>query len=199
MTLCFATNNHHKLNEVGRLLGEPFRVLTLKEAGCEEELEEDQDTLEGNSLQKAKYVYDKIRLPTFADDSGLMVEVLNGAPGVYSARYAGPQRRDQDNIALLLKNLDGEAHRRAFFKTVVTLVNHDGIHQFEGSVQGTILRANRGTGGFGYDPVFVPDGHTVTFAEMSGAEKNEISHRSIAVNKLVHFLQSNYPVDSPHA
>ena len=196
MTICFATNNRHKLKEVQSLLGDRFSLVTLNEVGCEEELLEDQNSLEGNSLQKAEYVFKKVHLPTFADDTGLVVEALNGAPGVHSARYAGPQRRDVDNIALLLKNLEGVTNRKAHFKTIITLVDGGRIHQFEGVVNGTILHERKGTGGFGYDPVFLPDGYTTTFAEMSEQEKNEISHRAVAIKKLVDFLRLKSPVIS---
>jgi XTP/dITP diphosphohydrolase len=198
MTLCFATNNRNKLNEVQRLLGTRITVVTLNDVGCDEELLEDQNTIEGNSLQKAKYIAHQYHLPTFADDTGLVVEALQGEPGVRSARYAGPQRRDEDNIALLLKNLEGVINRKAHFKTIVTLVDGAQVHQFEGVVNGTILPERRGTGGFGYDPVFLPDGHSRTFAEMSGQEKNEISHRAAAIKKLVDFLSLKGPVTSGH-
>jgi len=196
MTICFATNNRHKLKEVQSLLGDLFTLVTLNDIGCEEELLENQDTLEGNSLEKAAYVAHKFQLPAFADDSGLFVEALEGAPGVRSARYAGSQRRDEDNIALLLKNLKGVTNRKARFKTIITFVDGARIHQFEGVVNGSILLEKRGTGGFGYDPVFLPDGFEATFGEMSGEEKNGISHRAAAVKKLVDFLREKIPVVS---
>ncbi len=198
MTICFATNNLHKLKEVQSLLGDRVALVTLKEVGCTEELSEDQNTLEGNSLQKAKYVATVCHLPTIADDTGLVVGALHGEPGVKSARYAGPQRRDEDNIALLLKNLEGVNNREAQFKTIITLVDGDRIHQFEGVVNGIILSEKKGTGGFGYDPVFLPDGHTQTFAEMSTQEKNEISHRAAAIKKLADFLRLKSPVASAY-
>lgn len=189
MTFCFATNNRHKLKEVQSLLGDRFTLVTLNEIGCDEELLESQNTLEGNSLEKAAYVANKYQLPTFADDTGLFVEALEGAPGVHSARYAGPQRSDKDNIVLLLRNLEGATNRKAHFKTIVTLVDDSRIHQFEGLVNGSILAEKRGTGGFGYDPVFLPDGYETTFGEMSREVKNEISHRAAAIKKLVDFLR----------
>jgi XTP/dITP diphosphohydrolase len=189
MTICFASNNRHKLKEMQRLLGERFRVVALSDVGYEGELLEDQNTIEGNSLQKAEHIAHRYHLPTFADDTGLVVEALHGEPGVNSARYAGPQRRDEDNVALLLKNMEGVTNRKAHFKTIITLVDGTSTHQFEGVVNGTILSEKKGTEGFGYDPVFLPDGCTATFAEMSGQEKNEISHRAAAVKKLVNFLQ----------
>lgn len=187
-SLCFATNNLHKIEEVKVALGDGLRILTLEEAGIREELPETQDTLEGNARQKALYVFDHFGLPCFADDTGLEVDVLGGAPGVYSARYAGPQRRSADNIALLLENLRGKTSRAAQFRTVIHLVLPDGQWKFEGIVRGTIREDGKGTGGFGYDPVFVPEGFEQTLAEMSLEEKNLISHRGIAIRKLAEFL-----------
>lgn len=190
MELCFATNNVYKIKEVQELLGNQYKLLTLKEIGCEEELPEERDSFAGNSLQKAEYVFRKFNLPCFADDSGLGVNALHGAPGVHSAMYAGPGRSNDENMDLLLKNLEGVTDRRAQFITVISWVEPNLVKQFEGIVHGNVLSARRGTGGFGYDPLFVPDGYTSTFAEMSGAEKNKISHRAIAFKKLVAFLQS---------
>jgi len=190
MEICFATNNRNKIKEVWQLLMPDFSLLSLSDIGCHEELAETQNTLEGNSLQKAQYVYQQYRIPCFADDSGLEVEALNGAPGVYSARYAGDQRNDKDNIDLLLKNLKGIQNRRASFRTIITLI---GIEKepsiFEGQIQGKIITAPRGTNGFGYDPVFVPEGGDRTFAEMEMHEKNALSHRAKAVKKLVGYLK----------
>lgn len=169
-------------------LGDGLRILTLEEAGIREELPETQDTLEGNARQKALYVFDHFGLPCFADDTGLEVDALGGAPGVYSARYAGPQRRSADNIDLLLENLRGKTSRAAQFRTVIHLVLPDGQWKFEGIVRGTIREDGKGTGGFGYDPVFVPEGFEQTLAEMSLEEKNLISHRGIAIRKLAEFL-----------
>jgi len=188
--LTVATNNRHKVDEILALLGNEFELLTLADIGCHEELAEDQDTLEGNSFQKASYVFEKYNEDCFADDTGLEVDALNGEPGVYSARYAGAQRNGEDNINLLLKNLSGEQNRKARFRTVVTLIRKDGVHQFEGKVEGRILSERKGNGGFGYDPVFVPDGFTETLAEMTMEEKNRISHRARAVQKLVEFLKA---------
>jgi XTP/dITP diphosphohydrolase len=189
MKLCFATNNKHKLEEVKPVVEHHFEIVSLAEIHCYEELPETRDTLEGNSLQKAEYVQQQYHIPCFADDTGLEVEALNGAPGVYSARYAGPQRSNEDNIALLLKNLVNSPKRRARFRTVITLA---GLTPqpvfFEGIVEGSILTEPRGSAGFGYDPVFQPDGHTRTFAEMTLPEKNHLSHRAIAVRKLSDYL-----------
>ena len=188
MKLCFATNNHHKLEEVMAILGESIPLLTLREIGCEEDLSETQETIAGNAYQKAKYVWDEYNFPCFADDTGLEVAALGGAPGVYSARYAGPQRSSDDNIDLLLKNLDGQTHREAQFRTVISLVMPQGEWMFEGIVEGIILQERRGSEGFGYDPVFLPKGTWKTLAQMTMEEKNSISHRAIAVKKLAEFL-----------
>jgi XTP/dITP diphosphohydrolase len=190
-TLCFATNNEHKRAEIQALLGNDYTVVGLKEIGCEEELAEDQPTLEGNSLQKAAYVFDHYKVSCFADDTGLEVEELNGEPGVYSARYAGSQRNADDNMNLLLANLSKSENKKAQFRTVITLITPQEKKQFEGVLKGTIINDKRGTGGFGYDPVFVPEGETKTLAEMTMAEKNLLSHRARAVQKLVLHLRVN--------
>jgi XTP/dITP diphosphohydrolase len=191
MRICFATNNQHKINEVWSVLPPDFSLLSLADIGCIEELEESQPTMEGNSLQKADYVFSRYGVPCFADDSGLEVEALNGAPGVYSARFAGPQRDSDDNINLLLSRLKGNANRKARFRTVVTLVGFsDNPLVFEGIIRGVINETKTGTGGFGYDPVFVPEGDVKTFAEMELAEKSIISHRTKAIEQLVTFLRS---------
>lgn len=171
------------------VLGSTLRVLSLKDIGCNEELPETQDTLFGNAQQKAKYVRDHYQIPCFADDTGLEVDELHGEPGVYSARYAGMKRNSEDNIQLLLKNLEGISNREAQFRTVISLQMPLGEWFFEGIVKGTILKEKRGSDGFGYDPVFLPQGSTKTLAEMSMEEKNKISHRAIAVRGLVDFLK----------
>ncbi|WP_242923355.1 non-canonical purine NTP diphosphatase [Pontibacter liquoris] len=188
--LCFATNNKYKLAEVSQMLEGTYTLLSLQDIDCHEELPEEQDTLEGNSLQKAAYIWDNYHVSCFADDTGLEVEALQGAPGVYSARYAGPQRSDADNINLLLHNLDGKLNRRARFRTSITLILDGAQHQFEGIVEGTITDNWQGNKGFGYDPVFIPEGHDRTFAEMSAEAKNAISHRGRAVQQLVAFLKA---------
>ena len=167
MDICFATNNAHKIEEIVAILGNKFRVQSLEDIGCFEELLEERDTLEGNSLQKAEYVFQKHKVACFADDTGLEVEELNGAPGVYSAHYAGPQRNAEDNMDLLLKNLRGKKNRRAQFRTVITLIHQNGQHQFEGIVEGTILEERKGSGGFGYDPIFITEGSNNTLAELT--------------------------------
>jgi len=188
--LTLATNNRHKVEEISAVLGDDFEIMSLADIGCTEELPEEQDTLEGNSRQKAEYVFKNYKVSCFADDTGLEVEALHGAPGVHSAHYSG-QRDSEVNIDLLLKNLDGATNRKARFRTVITLVGEKGTHQFEGIVNGKILTERRGTGGFGYDSVFLPSRLKKTLAEMDMDDKNEISHRARAVQKLVHFLKKN--------
>ncbi|WP_035557461.1 RdgB/HAM1 family non-canonical purine NTP pyrophosphatase [Hymenobacter sp. IS2118] len=190
--LCFASNNEHKLDEIRPLLPAGFTLLSLADIGCHEELPETQDTLAGNARQKAEYVRQRYGVDCFADDTGLEVTALNGEPGVYSARYAGPQRLAADNVAKLLQELAGAADRSARFRTVVALARADGAtHEFAGEVAGHITEDGRGAGGFGYDPVFAPaEGDGRTFAEMSGAEKNRISHRARAVAGLLAFLST---------
>ena len=194
MRLCFASNNAHKLAEIRPLLPAGLELLSLADIGCAEELPETQETLEGNALQKARHVWKHYGVPCFADDTGLEVNALHGAPGVYSARYAGPQRRAEDNVTKLLRELTGAADRTAQFRTVVALVGLSADEQlFAGAVEGYIAPEPRGDGGFGYDPVFVPaEGDGRTFAEMSLAEKNGLSHRARAVAELVlHLTVSN--------
>jgi XTP/dITP diphosphohydrolase len=190
--LCFATNNLHKIQEVRAHLGPDFQLVGLEEIGCFDELPEEQPTLEGNSFQKAEYVYKNFGVSCFADDTGLEVEALSGAPGVYSARYAGEQRSAEDNMSLLLKNLSAYPNKSARFRTVITLITPGLTRQFEGIVNGQIIHEHRGSGGFGYDPVFLTDGYEKTLAEMSMEEKNTISHRARAVNKLVEFLKTTH-------
>ena len=165
-------------------------LVSLKEIGHFEDLEETQATLEGNSLQKARFISDKYKIDCFSEDSGLEVPALNNEPGVYSARYAGPRRNDRDNIDLLLKNLQDQVDRSARFKTVITLIINKKEYQFTGIVRGKIISSPRGENGFGYDPVFVPEGEIRTFAEMALDEKNQISHRSKATHQLKDFLNS---------
>ncbi|AEI48791.1 RdgB/HAM1 family non-canonical purine NTP pyrophosphatase [Runella slithyformis] len=189
MKLCFATNNLHKLQEIKAILGDSFTLNTLKEIGCEEELPETTDTIEGNSRQKAEYVWEHFGTDCFADDSGLEVTALNGAPGVHSAYYGG-SRDFQQNIARVLEELAPHTDRSARFKTVITLVIQGESYQFEGIVTGQLLKEQRGTQGFGYDPIFRPDGHERTFAEMTIEEKGKLSHRAKAFATLVDFLRS---------
>ena len=186
--LCFATNNAHKLEEIQAILGDSFELISLAATGCTEELPETGNTLEANSLQKAQYLYDHYQVNCFADDSGLEVQALGGEPGVDSAHYAGPQRSHADNVNLLLKNLGDKTDRSAKFRTVITLIQDGEINQFEGNIKGQIISELRGTQGFGYDPIFIPEGYEITFAEMSLEEKGKISHRSRAFAKLISFL-----------
>jgi XTP/dITP diphosphohydrolase len=187
-----ASNNQHKIEEMNSLLGSSFLLKSLADISCSEELPETQDTLEGNSLQKAKYVFDHYGVSCFADDTGLEVEALNGEPGVDSAHYAGAQRSAADNINLLLQKLNDQHNRKARFRTIITLVEPSGIKAFEGEVRGEIIAEQRGEMGFGYDPVFLPEGYSKTFAEMTLEEKNKISHRAMAITKLVEYLKNTY-------
>lgn len=189
MDICFATNNVKKIEEIRHLMEPDFRVKSLAEIGCHEELPETGSTLEENSLQKAQYVWDHYNIACFADDTGLETEALNGEPGVYSARYAGPERNNEANIRLLLEKLKGEENRRARFKTVITWVSKEETQQFEGVVEGHILYSPQGEKGFGYDPVFMPEGENRSFAEMSIQEKNNISHRGRALEKFIRFIR----------
>jgi len=187
--LVFATNNEHKLTEIREMLGDRFELVSLSDIGCYEDIPETCDTLEGNASQKAHYIFEKYGLNCFADDTGLEVEALEMAPGVYSARYAGPQRNSSDNIKRLLSELDKINNRKARFRTVISLIMNGNETLFEGIVDGEILRETRGKMGFGYDPVFQPVGLNVSFAEMDLADKNEISHRGRAFNKLINYLK----------
>ncbi len=188
--LVFATNNQHKLHEVSDLLGDKFYLLNLKDIGCTEDIPETADTLEGNALLKSRYVFEKYGKNCFSDDTGLEVEVLNNAPGVHSARYAGESKNSEDNILKLLAELNNKTNRKARFRTVIALILDGKEFVFEGEVTGEIIEEKRGTEGFGYDPVFLPDGYSKTFAELPLADKNTISHRAIAVKKLIDFLSS---------
>lgn len=188
--IIFATNNAHKLSEVQAVLGDRFRLVTLAECGIAEEIPEDAPTLEGNALQKARYVHERTGADCFADDTGLEVDALDGAPGVHSARYATDGHDFAANNRLLLRNLAGAADRSAHFRTVIALILDGREYLFEGRVDGRIAESEAGCGGFGYDPLFVPEGFDKTFAEMGADEKNAISHRGRAVRRLVEFLQS---------
>lgn len=191
MEIVLATNNQKKVDEIIAKLGDSNIVWKkLSEAGIEVELPETHDTLEENALEKATYVFENVGANALADDSGLEVEALNGAPGVYSARYAGVHGDSEANMAKLLKELEGSQNRTACFKTVLSLILDGKNYEFKGEVFGTITESKRGTAGFGYDPIFIPNGYTKTFAEMTSEEKNAISHRSIAVQKLIDFLKT---------
>ena len=201
MKIVFATNNKHKLEEIRSILGESIEVLSLKDIGCDVDIPETGTTLEENALQKAQYIYDNYHLSVFADDTGLEVDALNGAPGVYSARYAGGEGHDSEaNMTKLLKELGENNNRHARFRTVIALIEKKDIcpcgcasikeiHRFEGIVEGEIIRERRGGEGFGYDPIFQPEGYDKTFAELGMDIKNHISHRARAVAKLAEYLR----------
>ncbi|WP_420582257.1 non-canonical purine NTP diphosphatase [Reichenbachiella sp.] len=189
MRICFATHNENKLREINQILSK-YEVVGLTDIGCREEIPETGSTLSENSKIKADFVTSKYGIPCFADDTGLEVEALNGDPGVYSARYAGRDRDNLANINLLLKNLETHSNKTARFRTVITLNLEGNTHQFEGIVNGIIVSVLKGEKGFGYDPIFIPEGYDQTFAEMSAESKNAISHRGRAVAKLVEFLEN---------
>ncbi len=188
--LVFATNNSHKLKEVKSILKGRFTVLGLSDIGCNEDIPETADSLEGNALLKAQYVYEKYGMDCFADDTGLEVRALDGEPGVKSARYAGEAKKSVDNVNKLLIRLKGKSDRSAQFRTVIALIMKGETHSFEGIVSGVIAEKPRGSSGFGYDPVFVPEGYLSTFAQLRAEEKNKMSHRAVAVNKLIDYLKS---------
>ena len=205
MKIVFATNNQHKLDEIRSILGDNIEVLSLKDIGCDVDIPETGQTLEENALQKAQYIYDHYHMSVFADDTGLEVEALNGAPGIYSARYASMvdgssvSHDSEANMSCLLKELGENNNRKARFRTVIALIlkkdicpcgctSIKEIHQFEGIVEGEIIRERRGGEGFGYDPIFQPDGYDKTFAELGMGIKNHISHRARAVQKLANYL-----------
>lgn len=190
-TLVFATNNAHKAQEVEQILGPGFIVKTLKDIGCLEDIEETEPSLEGNALLKARYVKDKYGYDCFSEDTGLEVAALDGAPGVHTARYAGPGRDPDDNIHLLLHNLEDKSSRHAQFRTVIALIIKDREILLEGVCKGSIATAKQGTGGFGYDPVFIPEGYTATFAELGYDVKNKISHRAKATALLLEAIRAN--------
>ena len=189
--LVFATNNAHNLEEVSAILGDQVELLSLNDIGCQTDIPETAETLEGNALLKSSYIYKNYHLDCFADDTGLEVEALNGAPGVYSARYAGGEGHDaQANMLKLLHELDGKENRKAQFRTAISLILDGKEYLFEGVIKGEIIKEKRGDSGFGYDPVFMPEGYDRTFAELGNDIKNQISHRALAVQKLCEFLQS---------
>ena len=189
--LVFATNNAHKLEEVAAILGDQVELLSLNDIGCQADIPETAETLEGNALLKSSYIYKNYHLDCFADDTGLEVKALNGAPGVYSARYAGGEGHDaQANMLKLLHELEGKENRKAQFRTAISLILDGKEYPFEGVIKGEIIKEKRGDSGFGYDPVFMPEGYDRTFAELGNDIKNQISHRALAVQKLCEFLQS---------
>lgn len=190
MKLVFATNNKHKLEEITDIVGDRIEILSLNDIACHDDIPETADTFEGNALQKARYVKEKYGYDCFADDTGLLVEALHGEPGVYSARYAGEPANSERNIDKLLANLAGKNNRNAKFVTCIALILNGKEHIFYGEIAGHIISERRGTSGFGYDSVFVPEGYEETFAQMGEEEKNKISHRAKAVKKLSEFLNT---------
>jgi len=191
MKLVFATNNKHKLEEISRMLGDRFEIVSLSEIGCHDDIPEDYETLQENALEKARYVKEHYGYDCFADDTGLEVEALDNRPGVYSARYAGPEKDSGANMQKVLEEMKGKVNRKARFRTVIALLLNGKEYCFEGQVQGEILETPQGVAGFGYDPVFRPLGYRESFAEMPMEEKNKISHRGKAVQELVGFLEKN--------
>ncbi len=186
--IVFATNNQHKLSEIKNILGNDFEIISLKELGFTKDIPETGETLAENAAQKSHFIYDRFHLDCFSDDTGLEVEALDGAPGVYSARYAGEDCSYDDNVNKLLKELGNSQNRKAAFKTVISLIIDGKEYQFEGRIDGSVTTEKHGSGGFGYDPVFLPDGYRQTFSEMDATLKNKISHRGKATAKLVDFL-----------
>ena len=187
--LVVATNNAHKLEEISAILGNEMELLSLKDIHCNTDIPETADTLEGNARQKAMYIHENYGMDCFADDTGLEVEALDGAPGVFSARYAGDGHDSEANIQKLLKELEGKENRKAQFRTAICLIMEGKEYLFEGIVKGSIIEEKRGGAGFGYDPIFVPEGYDQTFAELGNDVKNTISHRARAVEKLCTFLK----------
>lgn len=189
MKLVFATNNEHKLKEISQLLDGKHEIVSLSEIDCHDDIPEDHDTLEGNALQKARYIKEHFGYDCFADDTGLEIEALDNRPGVYSARYAGPAKDSRENMIKVLREMEGVTNRNACFRTVIALILDGQEHLFEGRVDGKILTEQHGEAGFGYDPIFQPEGFRVSFAEMPMDEKNKISHRGRATQKLYEFLR----------
>lgn len=187
--LVFATNNAHKLAEVRSILSSEFQILSLSDLSCTDEIPETADTLNGNALLKATYIHQKYGFDCFADDTGLEIDALNGEPGVYSARYAGENQNSANNMCKVLEKLGDTIHRTAQFRTVIALIEGENTSFFEGNIKGNIARFPRGNNGFGYDPIFVPENYLVSFAQLSSDEKNKISHRAIAIQKLVQYLK----------
>ena len=190
MKLVFATNNQHKLKELQQILGNNIQLLSLKDIGCDEEIPEEQETLEGNASEKSFFIFNKFGSDCFADDTGLEIEALGGEPGVYSARYAGEAKSSEANMEKVLEKMKEIKNRNARFRTVISLVINGQENQFEGVVEGQILEEKKGAEGFGYDPIFQAEGYKQSFAEMDSSRKNQISHRGRAVQKLVVYLKS---------
>ncbi len=188
MEIVFGTSNPNKIKEINQILPSDIIIKGLKDIGCTEDIPETQPTIEGNAIQKAQYIYDNYGVNCFAEDTGLEIKVLNGAPGVYSARYAGEQRSSEDNMDKAMAQLETQSDRSARFKTVIALIIDGELSTFEGIVNGQIIKERKGDGGFGYDPIFMPEGYDQTFGELSSTEKNKISHRGRATKKLIEHL-----------
>jgi XTP/dITP diphosphohydrolase len=191
MTLVFATNNENKVKEIRAVLGDSFSIITLQEAGIGIDIPEPHDTLEANAREKSTVIYNMTGKNCFSEDTGLEIQALQGAPGVLSARYAGEQKSSDDNINKVLSELQGQTNRQAQFRTVISLILDGKEHQFEGICAGTITETRKGGKGFGYDPIFIPEGSNLSFAEMGMEEKSKMSHRARAFYKLVEFLKNN--------
>jgi XTP/dITP diphosphohydrolase len=191
MKLVFASNNKHKVKEISHILDNKITLLSLEEINIHEDIPEDDPHIEGNALFKARYVFNATGLNVFADDTGLEIEALNGQPGVHSARFAGENKDSSANIAKVLRMLDGIENRKARFRTVIALIFESKEYLFEGIISGTIIDEKRGDAGFGYDPIFIPEGHQLTFAQMTLTDKNKISHRALAFGKLKDFLNQH--------
>jgi len=191
MKLVFASNNKHKIEEVSAILGSFCTIISLKELGCDDEIPETQPTIEGNALQKARYIHEKYKVNCFADDTGLEIDALHGDPGVYSARFAGEGCSFRDNMEKVLRLMEHEDNRKAVFKTVIALILDGTEYLFEGKVTGKITLTEMGEKGFGYDPIFLPDGYSLTYAEMDLHEKNKLSHRARATAKMKEFFDTN--------
>ncbi len=187
--IVFATGNPNKIKEAKAILGDQWDLVGLADIGCTEEIPETRGSIEGNAIQKAEYIRDKYGIDCFSEDTGLEIEALGGEPGVYSARYAGPQADANANIDLVLQKMQGMKNRKARFKTIIALIRQGALHTFEGIVEGQILEARQGNGGFGYDPIFLPDGYIHSFGELSSEEKNSISHRARALQTFATFMQ----------
>ncbi len=187
--LLFASSNQHKIEEIRSIIPCKYELVSLSDIGFTEEIPETSTTIEGNAIQKATFLSQKLDIPCFADDTGLCISTLNGEPGVYSARYAGDKKNTKDNIELVLKKLQGKSNREAYFETVIALYIHGEIHVFSGKVEGKITQDCKGTNGFGYDPIYQPNGFTKTFAELTSDEKNQLSHRKLALTKMMTYLE----------
>lgn len=190
MNLVFATNNPYKLAEIKQIITNEIQILSLNDINCHDEVPETKDTLEGNALDKARFIYKKYNINCFADDTGLEIDALNGKPGVFSARYAGPNKSFADNMNKVLLEMDKITNRKACFRTVIALIINGNEHLFEGEICGSLLNKPRGKGGFGYDPIFLPENSTKSFAELTAEEKNNISHRKLAIDKLIAFFNN---------